>query len=56
MDYLERLSKVEEYQSFFHVDWSSEKTTFEGRMLPIVKIGNSPLGKETRAIWIDAGG
>ena len=54
MDYLDRLSNDEKYSNIFEVDWS-DILTHEGRKLPIVKIGNSPLGKQTRGVWIDAG-
>ena len=54
MDYLERLSKDEKYSNIFAIDWS-DMLTHEGRKLPIVKIGNSPLGAKTRGVWIDAG-
>ena len=54
MDYLERLSKNDKYSNIFEIDWS-DVLTHEGRKLPIVKIGNSPLGAKTRGVWIDAG-
>ena len=54
IDYLERLSSDKKYSNFFEIDWS-DKRTHENRKLPIVKIGTSPLGDQTRSVWIDAG-
>jgi hypothetical protein len=54
MDYLERISADEKYSEFFEIDWSDIRS-HEGRRLPVVKIGNSPLGANTRSVWIDAG-
>lgn len=55
MAYLENLERNPDYSGFFSVDWAAGERTHEGRKLPIVKIGNSKLGDETRAVWIDAG-
>ena len=54
MNYLENLSNDEKYSKIFQIDWSDMRT-HEGRKLPIVKIGNSPFGAQTRGVWIDAG-
>ena len=34
---------------------TEEGTTHEGRRLVMLKIGTSPKGSDTRAVWIDAG-
>ena len=51
MAYLEQAAA--DYPSF--VSLSQRGKTHEGRKIMMIKIGNDPEAKETRAVWIDAG-
>ena len=51
ISYVENLAK--DYPEIVQLSYIGDSV--EGRKIPLLKIGNTPFGEKTRAVWFDAG-